>query len=89
LTTGYFGDSFADCLETYGAKATQVTATPVGAAFTPEEVEKALQGKKYKAVTFTHVDTSTGVLNDAKMITETVKRLSPETLVTFISLVFQ
>jgi len=81
LTTGYFGDSFADCLDVYGAKVTQLTASPVGAAFTKEEVENALKGKKYKAVTFTHVDTSTGVLNDAKMITETVKRLSPETLV--------
>lgn len=84
LTTGYFGDSFADCLNTYGAKVTQVTASPVGAAFAPEEVEKVLQGKKYKAVTFTHVDTSTGVLNDAKMIAELVKRASPETLVNLI-----
>jgi alanine-glyoxylate transaminase/serine-glyoxylate transaminase/serine-pyruvate transaminase len=60
---------------------TQLTAAPVGAAFTPADIKKALQGKKFKAVTFTHVDTSTGVLNDAKMITESVKRLSPDTLV--------
>lgn len=26
LNTGYFGDSFAECLETYGAKVTQVKA---------------------------------------------------------------
>ena len=81
LNTGYFGDSFTECLETYGAKATQVTASPVGAAFTPIDIEKALKDKRFKAVTFTHVDTSTGVLNDAKMISETVKRISPDTLV--------
>lgn len=83
FTTGYFGDSFADCLDSYGAKVTQVTASPVGAAFTQQEIEQAVKGlgTKFKAVTFTHVDTSTGVLNDAKMISETVKRLSPESLV--------
>lgn len=32
----------------------------VGAAVTQPEVEKALKAKKYKVLTFTHVDTSTG-----------------------------
>ncbi|THG93694.1 hypothetical protein EW145_g8306, partial [Phellinidium pouzarii] len=44
-------------------------------------LEAALEKKKYKLVTFTHVDTSTGVLSDAKTIGETIKRVSPETLV--------
>lgn len=52
-----------------------------GKAATQAELEQALKGKKYKAVAFTHVDTSTAVLADAKMIGETVKRLSPESLV--------
>ena len=32
-------------------------------------------------LTFTHVDTSTGVLSDAARIAETVRRVSPDTLV--------
>ncbi|KAG8887562.1 hypothetical protein FRB98_009468 [Tulasnella sp. 332] len=80
LNSGYFGDSFADCLETYGAKVTQIKAN-IGAAPTLAEVEKALTEKKYKVITITHVDTSTGVLSDAKSITEIVKKVSPDTLV--------
>jgi len=81
LSTGYFGDAFADCLTAYGAKAEQLTASPIGAAITRDMLTNALKERKYKAVTFTHVDTSTGVLNDAQMIAETVKAISPETLV--------
>ncbi|KAG8692041.1 hypothetical protein FRC11_007007 [Ceratobasidium sp. 423] len=80
LHSGYFGDSFSDCLETYGAKVKQVKAD-IGAAVTEVDLENALKEKKYKVVTFTHVDTSTGVLSDAKMIGQVVKRVSPNTLV--------
>ncbi|KAG9036016.1 hypothetical protein FRB95_010016 [Tulasnella sp. JGI-2019a] len=80
LNSGYFGDSFTDCLETYGAKVSQIKAD-IGAAPTPAEVEKALTEKKYKAITITHVDTSTGVLSDAKSITDIAKKVSPDTLV--------
>ncbi|CCM00366.1 uncharacterized protein FIBRA_02396 [Fibroporia radiculosa] len=45
------------------------------------EVEKALSSKKYKILTFTHVDTSTAVLSDAQAIAATVQRVSPDTLV--------
>ncbi|KAF8318730.1 PLP-dependent transferase [Clavulina sp. PMI_390] len=80
LASGYFGDSFTDCLETYGAKVKQITA-PIGAAVSEADLEAALKATKYKVVTFTHVDTSTGVLSNAKMIGEVVRRVSPETLV--------
>ncbi|KAI0343115.1 PLP-dependent transferase [Trametopsis cervina] len=81
LNSGYFGDSFADCLRAYGADVDEVRAD-FGKSATQAELEAALStGKKYKAVAFTHVDTSTAVLADAKMISETVKRLSPESLV--------
>ena len=69
-----------ESLQTYGAAVDQVVA-PLGEAITQSALEEALSKKKYKLVTFTHVDTSTGVLSDAKMIGETVKRISPETLV--------
>ncbi|KAF7965327.1 hypothetical protein HWV62_44470 [Athelia sp. TMB] len=80
LHSGYFGDSFQDCLETYGAKVDQIKAE-IGAAVSQEEIEKALKAKKYKVLTFTHVDTSTAVLSNAKAIAETVQRVSPDTLI--------
>ncbi|KAI9878366.1 MAG: hypothetical protein M1830_001109 [Pleopsidium flavum] len=80
LHTGYFADSFADCFETYGVKATQLKA-PIGDRPQLPEVEKALKEKKYKIVTVTHVDTSTGVLSEIKALSEMVHKVSPETLV--------
>jgi len=80
LNSGYFGDGLAECIETYGAKVTQIRAN-VGAAPTPEDVEAMLKTKKFKLLTITHVDTSTGVLSDVKRIADTVRRVSPETLV--------
>ncbi|KAF2742447.1 PLP-dependent transferase [Sporormia fimetaria CBS 119925] len=80
LTTGYFSDSFADCLETYGVKTTQLKA-PVGDRPQLDEIEKALKEKKYKIITITHVDTSTGVLSELKAVSDLVHRVSPDTLV--------
>lgn len=96
LHTGYFGDSFADwyfsssalvrlrshvlSLQTYGANVDQLKAE-IGGVVGRTEIEQALRSKKYKVLTLTHVDTSTGVLSDAKSIAETVRKVSPETLV--------
>ncbi|KAH8601686.1 alanine--glyoxylate aminotransferase-like protein [Bisporella sp. PMI_857] len=80
LHTGYFADSFSDCFETYGVKATQLKA-PIGSRPQLPEIEKALKEKKYKLLTVTHVDTSTGVLSELKALSELVHRVSPETLV--------
>jgi alanine-glyoxylate transaminase/serine-glyoxylate transaminase/serine-pyruvate transaminase len=80
LHTGYFADSFADCFETYGAKATQLKA-PIGDRPQLDEVEKALKEKPYKIITVTHVDTSTGVLSEVKALSELVHRVSPDTLI--------
>ena len=79
LHTGYFANSFADCLETYGANVTQLKA-PIGSRPQLPEIEKALKEKKYKLVTVTHVDTSTGVLSDLKGLSELIQRVSPSTL---------
>ena len=80
LHTGYFADSFADCFETYGVKATQLKA-PIGDRPQLDEVETALKEKQYQVLTVTHVDTSTGVLSELKALSELVHRVSPETLV--------
>lgn len=79
LNTGYFGDSFADCLGVYGANVTQLKAA-IGDRPQLGEIEKALKEKKYKLVTVTHVDTSTGVLSELKNLSELIQRVSPETL---------
>ncbi|GAA5834186.1 hypothetical protein JCM3766R1_004484 [Sporobolomyces carnicolor] len=82
LNSGYFADSFADCIETYiGSGSVVQVKAPVGGRADLAQVEEALKKDKFKVLTFTHVDTSTGVLSDAKAIGELVKRVSPETLV--------
>lgn len=79
LSTGYFGDGFADCFRVYGANVDQLTA-PVGSRPQLPEIEAALKSKKYKVITVTHVDTSTGVLSELQKLSELVKSVSPETL---------
>ncbi|KAF9963008.1 Dynamin-like GTPase that mediates homotypic ER fusion [Modicella reniformis] len=78
--TGYFGDRFGECLETYGAKVTH-HRVPIGDAPNVDEVRKLLKSKQFKAITITHVDTSTGVLADIQRIAGAVRELSPNTLV--------
>jgi len=80
LNTGYFGDSFADCLETYGAKVDSLRAR-VGGVVPLDEIEAALKSKRYKVITVTHVDTSTAVLSDIESIAVVVRKVSPETLI--------
>ncbi|OAX38983.1 PLP-dependent transferase [Rhizopogon vinicolor AM-OR11-026] len=80
LHSGYFADSFADCLQIYGANVDQVKAE-IGGAVKEADIERALKAKKYKVVTVTHVDTSTAVLSNVKAVAEVVKRVSPDTLV--------
>lgn len=58
LLRGTGTDTF-NSLQTYGANVDQVKAQ-IGSAVSQDEVEKALQAKKYKIITVTHVDTSTG-----------------------------
>ncbi|KPI44189.1 Alanine--glyoxylate aminotransferase 1 [Cyphellophora attinorum] len=79
LHTGYFADSFADCFTTYGAKPTQLKAKIGGRPQLPE-IEEALKSKKYKAVTVTHVDTSTGVLSQIQPLSDLIQKVSPDTL---------
>jgi alanine-glyoxylate transaminase/serine-glyoxylate transaminase/serine-pyruvate transaminase len=79
LGTGYFSDGFADCLNVYGANVTELKA-PVGGRPQLPDIEKALSEKKYKMITVTHVDTSTGVLSELEKLSALVHTASPETL---------
>ncbi|KAI8812626.1 pyridoxal phosphate-dependent transferase [Cladochytrium replicatum] len=86
INTGIFGDWFGECLEVYGAKVTQLRPAEFGGRPSLQEIEQALvkggaDGKPYKLVTITHVDTSTGVLHDAEAIAKLVHQKSPSTLI--------
>nr|XP_023907910.1 alanine--glyoxylate aminotransferase 1-like [Quercus suber] len=79
LHTGYFADSFADCFETYRVNVTQLKA-PIGDRPQLDEIEQALKEKKYKLITVTHTDTSTGVLSEIEPLAKLLKKVSPDTL---------
>jgi len=61
ISSGYFGKRFKDILDRYGANTTILEA-PLGEVVSLESIEKELKTKQYKALTITHVDTSTGLL---------------------------
>ncbi|MCB0430827.1 MAG: alanine--glyoxylate aminotransferase family protein [Flavobacteriales bacterium] len=63
ISTGYFGDRYEDLLSRYGVKVTKLEA-PVGDVPDPADVEALLRQKRFKLMTFTHVDTSTAVRVD-------------------------
>jgi alanine-glyoxylate transaminase/serine-glyoxylate transaminase/serine-pyruvate transaminase len=67
VNTGYFGDRFGTLLERYGAKVTHVRA-PVGGCPSLDEIEAVLKLHRFKVLTVTQVDTSTGVLADVKSL---------------------
>ncbi|MDO6596876.1 alanine--glyoxylate aminotransferase family protein [Oceanihabitans sp. 2_MG-2023] len=73
ISTGYFGKRFQDILTHYGANTTILEA-PVGEVVPLEVIEKELKTKTYKALTITHVDTSTGVLVDPEPIAKLAKK---------------
>ena len=73
ISTGYFGLRYAEILKRYGAHVDIIEAD-LGDIVPIEQIEKQLSSKDYKLLTFTHVDTSTAVLNEAKRIGELGKK---------------
>jgi alanine-glyoxylate transaminase / serine-glyoxylate transaminase / serine-pyruvate transaminase len=69
LETGYFGHRFATLAEIHGCHVRQVES-PLGKRIDVDLVEKEIRSAKYKAVLFTHVDTSTSVMNDIAAISK-------------------
>jgi alanine-glyoxylate transaminase/serine-glyoxylate transaminase/serine-pyruvate transaminase len=67
ISSGYFGKRFKDILDRYGANTTLLEA-PLGENIALESIERELKSKQYKALTITHVDTSTGIIVDPKPI---------------------
>lgn len=73
--SGFFGQYFVEMCKVYGA-VPRVLEVPYGMAVKPEQVREALKEGGFKAVTVTHVETSTGVANPIKEIGEVVKKYS-------------
>ncbi|GAX81461.1 hypothetical protein CEUSTIGMA_g8890.t1 [Chlamydomonas eustigma] len=83
INTGYFGDRFVDTFEAYNITVTQVHTTLPGTPPSLLDVESAIKAASvpFKAVTITHVDTSTGVLMDVKKVAALVRTLLPSALI--------
>jgi len=64
VVTGYFSDRFQAIMERYGAQVDRVEAAP-GDRPALDDVENRLKDG-YKILAVTHVDTSTGVINDIR-----------------------
>jgi alanine-glyoxylate transaminase/serine-glyoxylate transaminase/serine-pyruvate transaminase len=60
-------------LDRYGANTTLLEA-PLGEVVSLEVIEKELKNKQYKALTVTHVDTSTAILVDPKPIAQLAQK---------------
>lgn len=73
ISSGYFGQRFKDIVSRYGANTTILEA-PLGEVVSIEAIEKELKTKQYKALTITHVDTSTGILVNPKPIAQLAKK---------------
>jgi len=67
VETGYFGHRFTMMADIHGAK-TETLVSPFGSHIDNDAVELKLKSGKFKALFFTHVDTSTSVMNDVSRL---------------------
>jgi aspartate aminotransferase-like enzyme len=72
---GYFGQYFVKISKAHSALP-EVLEVPWGKSIKPEDIKDILKNGDYKAVTVTHVETSTGVANPIKEIGEIVREYS-------------
>ncbi len=73
VNTGYFSDRMALLLERHGAEVVQARCAP-GEAPEVSAVEALLASGRFKVMTVTHVDTSTGVLAPAEALVKAANR---------------
>jgi alanine-glyoxylate transaminase / serine-glyoxylate transaminase / serine-pyruvate transaminase len=79
ISTGYFGERYAEILKRYRAEVRILSAAP-GETVDPGQIESELNSNRYKLMTFTHVDTSTAVRVDAKAMGKLGQRYGVLTL---------
>ncbi|HEX5747810.1 MAG TPA: alanine--glyoxylate aminotransferase family protein [Archangium sp.] len=73
VNTGYFSDRMALLLERYGAEVVQEKCAP-GEVPEVAAVERVLASGRFKVMTVTHVDTSTGVLAPVEALVKAAGR---------------
>lgn len=73
LICGVFGERWAKVSEAFGAEVERMNVEP-GTAIDAKVVEQKLASAKFKAVTITHNETSTGVINDLQAIVAAAKK---------------
>src|SRR6056297_1791613 len=73
VSNGYFGDRFVELCERKRLNV-DVLSAEWGSRVSLEEIEEKLKSKNYKAITVTHVDTSTGVAAQIEEIGELLKK---------------
>lgn len=81
LSTGFFSDSFSNCLKIYTDNVDVLEAPSFGESIDINQLESKLSEKSYNLITITQTDTSSGVLTDVEKISQLVKKISPETLI--------
>lgn len=73
VSQGYFGDRFAPLAKAFGIRVETLQAE-WGKRVDPQAIAAKLAEGGFKAVTVTHVDTSTGVMSDVAALVPIVKR---------------
>jgi len=76
VSNGYFGDRFVDVVSRFSDRVEKLSFE-WGKAADPNKIKEKLGQEDYKAVVVVHVDTSTGVANDAREISRVVKDGGP------------
>jgi len=84
VVNGVFGERLAKIAEVYGAQVERLEFAP-GEAADPARLEQALGRRAFKAVTVTHNETSTGVLNDLETLARLVRQTDALLIVDTIS----
>ena len=81
LSTGFFSDSFANCLKIYSDKVDVLEAPQFGAAIDNSQLESMLSKTKYDVITITQTDTSSGVLSNVEEISKIIKKSNPDAFI--------
>lgn len=73
ISHGFFGDRFIGVANSLGIQA-EALASEWGKQVNPQAIDEKLQEGGFKAVTITHVDTSTGVMSNLEELVPVVKK---------------
>lgn len=80
VSHGFFGDRFIEISNALNIEVDYIKSE-AGDRVHLDKLLQKVREKKYKAITITHVDTSTGVIADIDEIAQVVRKESPDTLI--------